>query len=72
MRINVDRDPRSVHSALAQWREERLVAAGFDRALARQAAADGRFDVHALIELTETGCPPHLAYRILAPLQEGP
>jgi hypothetical protein len=71
MRINVDRDPGTVHSALARWRQERLVAAGFDRALARRVAADGRFDVHALIELTEAGCPPHLACRILAPLQEG-
>ena len=69
MRINVDREPGAVHTALAQWREARLTAAGFDRGLARRVAADGRFDVHALIELTEAGCPPHLAYRILAPLE---
>jgi len=29
-------------------------------------------DVHALIELVERGCPPDLAARILAPLDDGP
>ena len=29
---------------------------------------DGDFDLHALIELIERGCPPGLAARILAPL----
>jgi hypothetical protein len=32
-------------------------------------AADARFDMHALIELTERGCAPGLAVRILAPLE---
>jgi hypothetical protein len=27
-------------------------------------------DLHALIELVERGCPPELAARILAPLDE--
>lgn len=31
---------------------------------------DPRFDLHASIELTERGCPPELAIRILAPLDE--
>jgi hypothetical protein len=52
-----------------RWRVERLVAAGFARPLAERVAADARFDVHALIELTERDCPPDLAYRILAPLE---
>ena len=30
---------------------------------------DARFDLHALIELAERGCPPDLAVRILAPLE---
>ncbi len=57
---------------LRQWRIDRLVAAGFARALAERVAADARFDVHALIELTERGCPAELAYRILAPLEASP
>ena len=32
---------------------------------------DTRYDLHALIELVERGCPPELAVRILAPLDEG-
>ena len=33
-------------------------------------ARDGRYDLHALIELVEHGCPPELALRILAPLEQ--
>lgn len=57
---------------LLDWRARRLVAAGFDRLLAYRVAADARFDVHALIELTERDCPPDLAARILAPLDSAP
>ena len=32
-------------------------------------ARDPRYDLHALIELVERGCPPELAVRILAPLE---
>ena len=39
--------------------------------LAAGLAADRRYDVHALIELVELGCPPDLAARILAPLDAG-
>ena len=54
---------------LAHWRAEHLRAAGFDNALARRLAFDHRYDLHALIELVERGCPPPLAARILAPLE---
>jgi hypothetical protein len=54
---------------LAHWRAEHLRAAGFDHALARRVALDRRYDIHALIELVERGCPPALAVRILAPLE---
>jgi hypothetical protein len=60
-----------VGAELRRWRVDRLVAAGFERALADRVAADPRFDIHALIELTERNGPPELACRILAPL-EGP
>jgi len=33
-------------------------------------AQDPAYDLHALIELVERGCPPALAVRILAPLEE--
>jgi len=52
------------------WRRRRLLESGFPRALAAQLAGDSRYDLHALIELTERGCPPHLAVRIMAPLEE--
>ncbi|HEX6724581.1 MAG TPA: hypothetical protein VF073_05000 [Gaiella sp.] len=44
--------------------------AGFPRGLAARLARDTRYDLHALIDLTERGCPPELAARILAPLDE--
>jgi hypothetical protein len=54
--------------ALIDWRRERLLRAGFDAELATCLAADRAIDLHALIELSEAGCPPGLAARILAPL----
>ncbi|MDI6910670.1 hypothetical protein [Nocardioides sp.] len=50
------------------WRRCRLLEAGFPGALADTVAADSRFDLHALLELVDRGCPPDLAVRILAPL----
>lgn len=55
---------------MVAWRTERLVAAGFERELARSLAADGAVDLHALLELVDRGCPPELAARILAPLDD--
>jgi hypothetical protein len=55
-----------------EWRTGRLVDAGFTRGLALRLARDTRYDLHALIELVERGCPPSLAVRILAPLDEPP
>jgi hypothetical protein len=52
------------------WRCEQLRASGFDAALARTLATELAFDLHALIELVERGCPPPLAARILAPLDD--
>jgi hypothetical protein len=50
------------------WRRAQLAGAGFSPALADRLAGDERYDLHALIELTERGCAPELAARILAPL----
>ena len=56
--------------AVARWRRERLVEAGFPKPLAARLANSTSYDLHALIELVERGCPPELAVRILAPLEE--
>lgn len=56
-------------TAEGAWRREQLVASGFPEVLARQLAADARFDLHLLIELVERGCDPDLAVRIAAPLE---
>jgi hypothetical protein len=53
------------------WRCRQLVAAGFPAVLADRAAHDPAYDLHALIELAERGCPPALAVRIVAPLERG-
>ena len=55
---------------LADWRVRRLNDAGFDVTLAERLAGDERYDLHALLELIDRGCPPALAARILAPLDE--
>jgi hypothetical protein len=54
-----------------RWRRDQLLAVGFEPPLALALAQDRRYDLHALIELVERSCPPRLAVRILAPLEEG-
>jgi hypothetical protein len=53
---------------VVRWRRDQLVGSGFPVPLAARVAKDARYDLHALIELVERGCPPELAVRILAPL----
>jgi hypothetical protein len=55
---------------LVAWRRELLVEAGFPPALAVRLACDDRWDLHALIDLVERGCPALLAVRVLAPLDD--
>ena len=55
---------------IVSWRRGQLVQTGFSGALAERVADDPAYDLHALIELVERGCPPALAVRILAPLDE--
>ena len=52
------------------WRRCRLLEAGLPASLAGEVAGDGRFDLHAVLELVDRGCPPELAVRILAPLPQ--
>jgi hypothetical protein len=58
--------------AVRAWRREQLVGAGMERERAQRLADDPRWDLHALLELIDRGCPPPLAERILAPLDEEP
>ena len=61
---------QSTAPEIVAWRSRQLVQAGFSSALADRLADDRAYDLHALIELVERGCPPALAVRILAPLDE--
>jgi hypothetical protein len=56
---------RSPSAEVVRWRWERLSAAGFDDRLARALAGEGDVDLHALLDLVDKGCPPHLAARIM-------
>ena len=55
---------------VVRWRREQLAEAGFSLPLAARVANDARYDLHALIELVERGCPPELAVRIVAPVDD--
>lgn len=55
---------------MIRWRRKRLLSAGFDPELAKEISDESGMDLHALIELVERGCPPPLAARILAPLEQ--
>jgi hypothetical protein len=61
--------PRELEPVRA-WRIDRLRDAGFPAPLADAVARDARYDVHALLELTDRECPAELAVRILAPLSD--
>jgi hypothetical protein len=63
-------DTRAEFGAVVGWRRDRLVAAGFAPALAARLARDCRVDLHAVLGLVDRGCPPVLAARIFAPLDE--
>jgi hypothetical protein len=67
-RIHSD-DRGTRESRYTDWRRDMLVRAGFEPALSAAVAGDPRIDVHAMLELVDRGCPPHLAVRILAPLE---
>lgn len=56
--------------AVVAWRRQRLSAAGFDTSTAEALARNPSADLHALLDLVDRGCPPTLAARILAPLEE--
>jgi hypothetical protein len=55
---------------LVGWRRRRLCRAGFAPDLADAVARDCAMDLHALLGLVDRGCPPELAARIVAPLDD--
>ncbi len=63
----VDNESR-VTGEVALWRRSLLRQAGFAAGVARDLAANPAYDLHALLNLVDRGCPPQLAARILAPL----
>jgi hypothetical protein len=63
-------DPSAQPDRVVAWRIERLREAGFPARLADTLARDTRYDVHAVLELTDRGCPAELAARILAPIED--
>jgi hypothetical protein len=58
------------HNRVVAWRIDRLRDAGCSAQLAEALARDARYDLHALLELVDRGCPPELAAEILAPLED--
>jgi hypothetical protein len=54
---------------VVRWRTGRLQEAGFPSEVAAELARDCAYDLHALLELVDRGCPAELAVRILAPLE---
>jgi hypothetical protein len=53
-----------------RWRARQLISAGFPLDLAQRLARIDRVDLHGMLELVDRGCPPELAARILAPLDD--
>jgi hypothetical protein len=64
----VGHQTRDPNHRYVDWRTQCLLCAGFDEREASRLGHDPAYDLHALLELVERGCPPSLAVRILAPL----
>ena len=64
--------PHTEVDPVVGWRNRRLRRAGFSRQLADTVARDCAYDLHAILELVDRGCPAELAARILAPIEGEP
>jgi hypothetical protein len=64
---------KRINTALSvfDWRVDQLRSAGFAPRMAAELASGRSYDLHAILGLIDRGCPPHLALRILAPLDDG-
>lgn len=70
--MSTDENAHGSPAAVVEWRRECLLAAGVAEDVALNLAWDCGVDLHALLELIDRGCPPELAIRILAPLDDRP
>ena len=68
MRVATGNERRTAE--VVRWRRDQLIGVGFSLPFATRLAHDERWDIHALIELVERGCPPEVAARIVAPLEK--
>jgi hypothetical protein len=68
--MRLDSRHSSNHAQWVRWREQCLRGAGFTADLAERLSRMDGIDLHQLLELVDHGCPPQLAARILAPLEE--
>lgn len=66
---SIQEEAEQAGTGIVAWREARLHLAGFDHEAASRLAREEAIDFHALLDLIDRGCPPHLAERILAPLE---
>lgn len=64
-------DDDQASPSVVAWRARRLAEAGLSREMAEAVATDCSYDLHALLELVDRGCPAELGLRILAPLDRG-
>ena len=62
--------PHTEPDPVVLWRNRRLRRAGFDRQLAESVARDCSYDLHAILELVDRGCPAELAARIVGPIDD--
>jgi hypothetical protein len=67
---STDEAPGIRDVAVVTWRRQQLLAAGFSLQASEKLARECGVDLHALLDLIENGCPPRLAVRILAPLDD--
>jgi hypothetical protein len=66
MKTGTDRTDgtRGIRDAgVVTWRRRQLLDAGFGLRASESLARDCGFDLHALLDLVERGCPPRLAVR---------
>jgi hypothetical protein len=70
--MRTDRTQSHDRAEWVRWRSQRLRKAGFPADLAQRLAQEDRLDLHELLELVDRGCPPDLAARIVAPIEDQP
>ena len=59
-----------LEGGVVDWRTRRLELAGVPTPLAQYLARTEEIDLHEMLDLLDRGCPPHLAVRILAPIDK--